>query len=353
MKTFRCHVLVVGAGPAGSSAAAAAAAKGLKVLLVERKAEVGIPVRCAEYIPAPLLGDLDLDQRVVVQPVKKMKTFVSGESVKETQAPGYIIRREQFDQALARQAERAGADLLLSTRVLTLTGERVLLGKRDGSLVEIEAEIIIGADGPHSTVGRWIQSMNRNLMPALQVSVPLAARMDHTEVYFQSQIYGGYGWLFPKGETANVGLGMKQRRGDCSIHIALDQFVEQLAQSGKIRKPILGVSAGWIPAEPPRTAVSGRVLLAGDAAGQTNAITGAGVAQAVLCGRMAGECAARALQAGDLNLLQEYDTEWRGLFEETLQRAFERRQELERGWDTLEDTIKSCWVAFRQYYARP
>jgi geranylgeranyl reductase family protein len=353
MKTLHCHVLVVGAGPAGSSAAAAAAGKGLKVLLIERKAEVGIPVRCAEYIPAPLLGELDLDQNVVVQPVEKMKTFVAGVEVKETQAPGYIIRREQFDQALARQAERAGADLLLSTRVLTLTGERVLLRRRDGSLVEIDADIIIGADGPHSTVGRWIQLTNRHLMPALQVSVPLVARMDHTEVYFQQQIYGGYGWLFPKGETANVGLGMKERRGDCSIRIALDRFVEQLVQSGKIRRSILGLTAGWIPAEPLRNAVIGRVLLAGDAAGQTNAITGAGVAQAVLCGRMAGEYAAKAIQAGDLNLLQEYDTQWWDLFGETLQRAYERRQQLERGWDTLEDTIRSCWIAFRQYYARP
>jgi len=353
MKTLHCQVLVVGTGPAGSSAAAAAAAKGLKVLLVERKAEVGVPVRCAEYIPALLLGELGLDHGFVVQPVEKMKTFVAGQEAKETQAPGYIIRRELFDQALAGQAVRAGADLLLSTRVLTLTGERVLLKGREGSLAEIEAEVIIGADGPHSTVGKWIQSVNRNLMPALQASVPLVARMDHTEVYFQSQIYGGYGWLFPKGETANVGLGMKQRRGDRSIRILLDQLVEHLAQSGKIRKDILGITAGWIPAEPLRNAVSGRVLLAGDAAGQTNAITGAGVAQAVLCGRMAGECAAKALQAGDLDLLQEYDTQWRDLFEETLQRAYERRQELERGWDTLEDTIRSCWIAFRDYYARP
>ena len=353
-KILRCRILVVGAGPAGASAAAAAARRGLDVLVVERKTRVGVPVRCAEYIPAPLLGQIDPRRGFVVQSVRGMKTFLEGREVRETSAPGYIIRRDLFDQALALEAERAGAKLLLSTRVLSRHGESVSARDGDGAGIKIEAQVVIGADGPHSVVGGWIDSRNRNLMPALQVSVPLPAPMDHTEVYFHKEIYGGYGWLFPKGDTANVGLGMKKGKGGAgSIRRVLERFVNQLARAGKIEERILGRTAGWIPAEPPRKVVEGRILLAGDAAGQTNSITGAGVAQAVICGRMAGEAAAKAVQGGNPDLLSEYETRWRDLYEDTLSRAFERRQLLEREWDRLHEIIKHCWIAFREYYERP
>jgi digeranylgeranylglycerophospholipid reductase len=92
------------------------------------------------------------------------------------------------------------------------------------------------------------------------------------------------------------------------------------------------------------------VLLVGDAAGQTHPITGAGVFQAVICGRMAGNWAARAVKAGNLGLLSEYEKEWRDLFGEALERAFRRRQLLEQEWDQLEEIIKYCWIAYREYY---
>jgi digeranylgeranylglycerophospholipid reductase len=107
-----CDVLVVGAGPAGSAAARAAARQGVSVLLAERRRRVGVPVRCAEFVPLPVGKYIDLSNpAITVQPVRAMRTFLPGADPKENLFPGAMIRRDRFDQELARQATEAGARL--------------------------------------------------------------------------------------------------------------------------------------------------------------------------------------------------------------------------------------------------
>ena len=116
----RCDILVVGAGPAGASAALAAARRGARVLMIERRRQVGLPVRCAEYIPAMLKGQLGLGGAYVVQKIEGMRTFVPGQAATETLAPGYVIRRESFDRTLVAAACQAGAELRCATRATAL-----------------------------------------------------------------------------------------------------------------------------------------------------------------------------------------------------------------------------------------
>jgi flavin-dependent dehydrogenase len=92
------------------------------------------------------------------------------------------------------------------------------------------------------------------------------------------------------------------------------------------------------------------MLLTGDAAGYTHAITGGGVLQAVVGGRMAGEWAARAVRAAKISLLRGYEEEWNEYYGDTLAHAFQRRQLLERHAGPLQDIIRRCWVGFRDYY---
>ncbi len=355
MKTLKCDILVVGAGPAGSSAARAAARRGLDVLLVERRDTIGVPVQCAEFIPAPLLGEIDVPRDAVVQPVKEMVTILPNGEQKVMRSPGFTIRRDLFDQALARAAETEGARLLASTRAVRMEeGLVVSRSKGEAEEARIAATVIIGADGPNSTVGRWIGSENGNLIPAAQWRVPLLSSMDCTEVYFDEAFYGGYAWLFPVGREANVGLGRKRREAHHeTIGRALESFVSRLAQQGKIEPRPVRTMAGWIPAEPVRWITLGKFLLVGDAAGHTHPITGAGVSQAVIGGRMAGKWAARAVETGDTGLLGEYEQEWRELFGEAQQRAHHRRKSLEENWDHLDTAVKTSWIAFRGYYADP
>jgi flavin-dependent dehydrogenase len=288
----------------------------------------------------------------VVQSVRGMRTILPDGEVTVTRAPGYMIRRDLLDQSLARDAEEDGARLMASTRALRMEQGAVVARKRgEARETRIQAKVIIGADGPHSTVGRWIGSENRNLIPAVQWRVALVSPMDHTEVYFDKDFYGGYGWLFPVGREANVGVGRKRRDfRDEPVGKVLERFVLRLAKQGKVKRERNSTTAGWIPAEPVRRVIKGNVLLVGDAAGHAHPITGAGVSQAVIAGQMAGQWAARAAETGDLSLLAAYEEEWSELFAAVQGRAHERRKSLEENWDRLDTAIKTSWIAFREYY---
>ena len=354
MLNEKWDLLVIGAGPAGSCAAKAAAEQGLRVLLVERRTTVGVPVQCAEYIPALLLGQTGLNRDVVIQATSEMHTHIPGGEVNTLAAPGFIVARNRFDQALADQAQVAGAKLLCATSAVDFdpSSRRVLLKCADGHRQWISPTVIIGADGPHSRVRRWAGLDRGSLMPAVQVRLRLTRPLDHTEVYFDQRIFGGYGWLFPRGRYANVGLGIVRRRHQqMPINGLLRQFTERLIQAGKVTGAPVQSTCGWLPVAPLTTTVNGNMMLAGDAAGQTHPITGAGIFSAVTCGALAGNQAAEALNQADLSLLGGYEVIWRDLLGATLGRAHERRKILESQWSRLDEIVKYCWVAFKEYYA--
>ncbi len=319
------------------------------MLLIDRKPVIGEPVRCAEFIPKQLLGELECGKDFIVQPVNSMKSILPGNNIVETPSPGFMIERNIFDQALAAKALEAGADIWTGTRALAVDGSNVHVLK-NREQITIKAEIIIGADGPHTGVGKCMGAPNRDLIPAVQVRVALTKPMDCTEVYFHRRYYGGYAWLFPKGPVANVGLGIRCKKGKNELRKHLVYLLSELKRLGRIEGEIRGYTAGWIPAESPKKIVRDNVMLAGDAAGQTHPITGAGISQAVVCGRMAGKWAAESIKKDNPELLEEYEKEWKDLYGESQARAIKRRRFMEDNWDDLDKTIRKCWVAFREYY---
>ncbi|HID61806.1 MAG TPA: NAD(P)/FAD-dependent oxidoreductase [Anaerolineae bacterium] len=345
-------VVVVGAGPAGSCSALAAAEAGARVLLLDKKREVGVPVQCAEYVPRQLAAHVPWSHRCVAQQIALMRTHLpDGQSV-ETPSPGYVIDRALFDKTLAAAARRAGADLLLRARAAERTA-RGLVIRQGAEEFEVEAKIIVGADGPRSTVGRWIGQVNRQLVIAAQCQVVLEQPLEATQVYFDPYYPGGYGWLFPKGQVANVGVGVGLRfKRD--PREALGHLLDRL----KINpQAVIGYTGGLIPSGgPPERTWEENIILVGDAAGQTHPITGAGVAHACLCGQLAGKAAARAALHSDLSLLGEYEQEWRDFLGGILAHALARRRELDKSWSdepvALARALRENWVAFPAYGRR-
>ena len=348
---MKCDILIVGAGPAGSSAARVAAKAGADVVLVDRRERVGVPVQCAEYIPAWTPGDLDLGRSYVVQSIRGMRTYLPDGDIKETMSPGFTIDRARFDQVLARDAETAGARLLLSTAALGLEGDSVLIRRESGDRCRVKATVIIGADGPRSLVAQWMGTGSKELIPGVQASISLTQPKAYAEVYFDPRLFGGYGWLFPKAKVANVGLAAKRRKDQsASLSVLLMEFLDRLAREGKVSGRPHSYTAGWIPTAPVKHIVCGNMMLVGDAAGHTHPITGAGVFAAITGGAMAGKAAATAISADNMALLQLYETKFQDLFGSTLQRGTRRRQVLETQWADLDRIIRSCWIAFREYY---
>jgi geranylgeranyl reductase family protein len=327
----------------------AAAQTGARVLVVERRREIGLPVQCAEYVPRQLRWHVPWSADWVAQEIGMMCTHLPDGEMVETPAAGYLIHRALFDQGLAAAARRAGAQVMLATQALepSTGGLIVRQGRRT---FEVGARVIVGADGPRSTVGNWMGQDNRKVLAAAQCQVHLERRVEVTHVYFDPLYVGGYGWLFPKGEVANVGVGVSSSSGP-SPKEALAHLLGRL----KIRPlAVIGHSGGSIPCDgPPEHTCQGNRILAGDAAGQTHPITGAGVAHACLCGQMAGRAAAKAALSGDLDALSEYEREWRAYLGGILAHALTKRRFLEESWSwdaaALSALVRRAWVAFPAY----
>jgi len=348
----RVDLLVIGAGPAGCAAAAVAAGAGLKVLLVEQRPCVGLPVQCAEYVPAQIVGTVTVAERCIAQRIRTLLTHLPDGEVVESPAPGYVLDRALFDKGLAVAARRAGAEVWTSARAVERTPRGALV-RRGAREVAVACTVMVGADGPRSTVGRWLGQVNEELLDAWQVEVVLPAPQPSTQVFFDAAYPGGYGWLFPKGETANVGVGVNRRLGGDPGH-ALAHLLDRL-QIGA--GAVVGRTAGLVPCGGPLPNPRvDNVLLVGDAAGHTHPITGAGIFAAVVGGTLAGQAAAHAVQRGDLTALDEYTQEWSALMGSPLRHALEKRRELDRHWGddpvALSAAIRRAWIAFREYGRR-
>jgi geranylgeranyl reductase family protein len=337
-------VLVAGAGPAGLSAARAAADAGASVLLVDAKEEIGLPVRCAEFVPLPVAREVETPDEAVAQAVEEMAVFVEGEEIGRVRSPGFVLHRERLEADLAGAAVGAGAGLVTGTRASPGPEGAVTL-TREGEVAQARARTLVAADGPFSAFHR--EGMSASCMPAAQYTLRLARPVDRTEVRFARALRFGYAWVFPKGELANVGLACSPDGGRRELVPMLDRFVETLVEEGRFADagPVRR-TAGWIPVwGPPESAVSGNVLFAGDAGGFADPVTGGGIWPAIATGRMAGVRAARSALEDDLALLAPYDDEWRGLFGAALSRSRSARRTMQAEWDSrdLARLVRDIW----------
>jgi digeranylgeranylglycerophospholipid reductase len=350
-------IVVVGAGPAGSSAASAAARKGARVLLIDRRKRIGVPVQCAELVSRWVFRYVPSSSDSVVQTTETMITHISegGSDGKryEMKSPGYMLDRSLFDKELASSAVSAGAKLSTETRLIGLSSGGVWVEK--GSQKEdIRAEVIIGADGVHSLVSRHVGLSSMKTVVALQYEVVNPHPQDGAEVFFHPDFEGGYAWFFPKGKTANVGLGIVPEK-TALLSSLLDGFLERLAElKGLPGIEILAKTGGSVPCEGPRSTVFNNILLAGDAAGHAHPITGAGILNAVVGGEIAGRIAAEAVLGGNLNHLRNYETEWHAAFGKALSYGALKRQFLQENWNNprldFATLIRKTWVGFKEYY---
>jgi digeranylgeranylglycerophospholipid reductase len=344
----RVDVIVVGAGPAGSCAARWAAEAGARVLMVEKRKRIGEPVQCAEYVPRPLTREVKIPAEAIAQEVTGMVTFMPDGSAKRRSAPGFILHRDLFDQALAANASHAGVSILTGTEAVGWEGGQITVRGPMGEDT-IGASVVIGADGPNSTVGSWIGQRNLKVIVALQHTVCLKRPLFETEVYFGKAYPGGYAWLFPKGGLANVGVGVRKELGG----IAKESLAAFKSKMGDRIGEVKAVAAGIIPAGRPLPSIDRvkRVLLAGDAAGHTHAVTGGGIPQAVMGGKLAGRAAA-AIARGDEQAYGDYFSGWKNAFGALLEKAAAKRVTLETEWHQgdLSALIRRTWIAFQEYY---
>ncbi len=344
-------VIVVGAGPAGSTAALYAAENGASVLFLDKKREIGSPIQCAGFLPdvsevQALLRDARLPYTLknypdscALQRIETQRIVPPNCNTKEFAVRGTVLDRRRYDQFLAEQAARAGAELMIKTRVTKIEGTTVetsgIFGKH-----KIKAKAIIGADGPNSLVAK-----STGLAPkpkSREVSVAIEYQVGNVdidpsalEMYFGKDfVPGGYAWIFPEGkDRANVGIGIRIgiRSGMAEKGISAKEYLHRFMQDHPLAGPklkngiVMNVIAGIIPVNgaPERTATE-NALIVGDAAGQIFATNGGGIPPAMIAGKVAGETAAE-FAAGKCRL-EEYDRRWRAQFGQALETSVQARK---------------------------
>lgn len=347
----RVDVLVVGLGPAGSAAAWAAARAGLAVLAIDRKRRLGEPVQCAEFLPRPLAA-YTAGPGVRVQGIAAMKSVLPSGAAERSRFEGVMVDRAEFDRALAQRAEAAGARIETGTRLAGLEGDAARL-RAASRAVAIAWRVLIAADGPHSAVARRLGLPALETVQTRQYTVPLARPSAETEIWLSDAYPGGYGWLFPRGNRANLGLGADRRLAP-DLKTPLERLHAHLVQAGRVGRAIVFRTGGAIPVGGLRHRLAvGRILFAGDAAGLTHPITGAGIAAAVQSGELAGETAAAWL-GGRATALADYEDELREQYGPSLERALARRAWLAQHWRKRaanDDAVqRRGWIAFPEYF---
>jgi digeranylgeranylglycerophospholipid reductase len=308
----RYDVVVIGAGPSGSTAARVAAEGGASVLLLEKHDQVGVPVCCAEAInlaslrlntrPRPSWVAARADAWLLVAP-DGSEAFI-----RQPEA-GVVLERRVFDRDLAAFAVGAGAELWTSSIAVGLefdgdsaTGVRV---RRPDGEVEVECEVVIGADGLESRVARWAGM--RSPIPLSDLDVCAQYLMSGVnlrgpgvmEFHIGRDVApGGYAWVFPKGgDRANIGLGVSplKTNGRTAFNF-LDDFVARRCPDARTVEATCGNIALY---DPKASVVRGNVLLVGDAGRLLDSLSGGGLDNSLVSGRLAGSAAAAYVSSTD------------------------------------------------------
>jgi len=375
----RYDLIVVGAGPGGSIAAQTAAEAGLSVLLLEKRQEIGSPVRCAEGVGRDqLMAFIEPDPRWIAAEVNKAEiTTIAGgekETLRATDGYGYVLERRVFDRVLAERAAEAGAEVRVKTAATglimddrTVRGVRIRRGGffTSNGEVEVEVQVVIAADGVEAQVGRWagldVQLPLKDTMVCAQYLLA-GIEIDPTCTCYticHEVAPGGYAWIFPKGEgKANVGLGVQadlwegvaanaHKGPKCGNVLGyLTRFIEtdpRLAQGYPVT-----LVAGNVPvALPPARLVADGLMLVGDAARQVDPLTGGGIINAMTAGKLAATVAVEAIASGDTSAssLGRYEEEWNHTVGRKMQRNYRLRERFPREQRANERFVRAFALA--------
>ncbi len=313
-------VLVIGAGPAGSTAAERLAACGLDVGLLEEHPVVGEPVDCTGVVGVEAFVGFDLPQRIVVGSFDAV-TIHSPAGIpatyRATEPLAYIVDRAELDRTLAARAREAGATLLLSTQAVDVDrnarGVDVTCRCLGDEMRRLSARMVIVAAGPRFAFHERLGLATSSVLWRSAHAELSGDGLPHAQVYLGRDVApGAFGWAVPVKRS-----GIPHVRVGVNSHSDAPRYLRKLCDENF---PHLMPNDGsfqyrsWVvPVVPLSRTYGDRILAVGDAAGQVKPTSGGGIYYGMLSAREAAETVRDAFKRGTLNgeALSDYEKRWR------------------------------------------
>jgi digeranylgeranylglycerophospholipid reductase len=313
-----CDVAVVGAGPAGSRTARNLARAGLRVRLLEEHRRVGVPSHCSGLISPRTLKEAEIGEDQIIHRITGafVHTSNGGEvALGGGQTRAVAIDRVRWDETLAEQAQRAGADLVRArlTNAVRENSHVLLHTQTDGRDSSFTARVVVGADGAHSRVARSLglagpseRVFNLGIEGKL-----ITPRDDFVHVFVGSDLAPGwFGWIIPTGDSGvRVGIGSQNGAKPIACY---RRMTELFPDRFKGIEPCR-FYGGTIPLDFAPKSFGDNVLLAGDAAGQVKPFSGGGIYTGLVAARHASAAITRAFERDDVTAggLAPYESAWK------------------------------------------
>ena len=327
MSVVTPEVLVIGAGPAGSTAAACLA-RDHEVVLVEEHPRPGSPVQCAGLVTprgVPPSASHTVLNKVRGAKIHSPMGYVLTLEAKDTRA--YVIDRARFDMSLFQKAVDEGVSAMPGSKVVSVAqddGAVTTSFESGGVRRDVSSSVAIGCDGYRSAARKAAGlPPAKHMLMGIQVDLAGAeSDPDFVELYLGENVAPGFfGWAIPAGDTTRVGLCTWN--ADHAPAVYLKRLLSR-PEFSKARK--VSSSSGMIPIGPGRTARSGRILLAGDAACHAKPLSGGGVYTGIRGAELSAECVHAFLVTGEEAALEDYDPLWKEAFGKELAKAFRLRK---------------------------
>ena len=337
MEELNFDIVVVGGGPAGSSAAHMAAKNGCTVALIEKEKEIAETVRTSGVTWISDINEFGIPKECY-NPIKKFsfcspKNYVT---IADDVAKAAVLDVRKTYRFLSTRAKSSGSELFTSTNVSEVlkdsSGKCVgVVAKSQGKLIQFNAKVVIDASGFTSIVAKELGYVTqwKKFGAGAEFEVK-TEKLEYDNWWLmvgQEYSPAGYAWIFPTSKnTARIGVGIGKPDSDVDPTVRLNELIDKkigpIKDLGNIEK--IEFHYGLIPNDGlSRKTVYDNLILVGDSAGQANPLVLEGIRYAIRFGEVAGKVAADAIKNNNTTeaSLIPYEKEWKKAIESKINSA--------------------------------